>query len=60
MSDYETRALQIDAQVAVLTLQRPARLNGFTEQMHAELRAAFDAIEGALQAPQALRVLRGR
>jgi 2-(1,2-epoxy-1,2-dihydrophenyl)acetyl-CoA isomerase len=57
MSDYETLALQIDAQVAVLTLQRPARLNSFTEQMHAELRAAFDAIEGALQAPQALRAL---
>ena len=49
MSDYETLALQIDAQVAVLTLQRPA-----------ELRAAFDAIEGAPQAPQALRALRGR
>ncbi len=60
MSDYETLALQIDAQVAVLTLQRPARLNGFTERTHAELRAALDAIEGALQAPQALRALRGR
>jgi 2-(1,2-epoxy-1,2-dihydrophenyl)acetyl-CoA isomerase len=49
MSDYETLAPQVDAQVAVLTLQRPARLNSFTEQMHAELRAAFDAIEGALR-----------
>ena len=31
------------AAVRVLTLNRPAALNSFTEQMHAELRAALDA-----------------
>jgi 2-(1,2-epoxy-1,2-dihydrophenyl)acetyl-CoA isomerase len=39
--------LELDAasQVAVLTLNRPERLNSFTRQMHAELRAALDTVE---------------
>jgi 2-(1,2-epoxy-1,2-dihydrophenyl)acetyl-CoA isomerase len=57
MSRYETLALEIDAGVAILTLQRPAKLNSFTQPMHEELRAAFDAIERALAAPQAVRAL---
>jgi len=57
VNSYETLTLELDAAVAVLTLRRPAKLNSFTEQMHEELRAAFDAIEAALQAPQALRAL---
>jgi len=40
-------ALELDAatQVALLTLNRPDRLNSFTRQMHAELRTALDAVE---------------
>lgn len=39
--------------VATITLNRPDRLNSFTESMHAELRAALDQVER----PGAARVL---
>jgi 2-(1,2-epoxy-1,2-dihydrophenyl)acetyl-CoA isomerase len=38
---YEARG-----SVALVTLNRPQALNSFTRQMHEELRAAFDRIEG--------------
>jgi 2-(1,2-epoxy-1,2-dihydrophenyl)acetyl-CoA isomerase len=57
VNSYENLTLEFDAGVAILTLRRPAKLNSFTESMHGELRVAFDAIEHALQASQALRVL---
>ena len=38
--------LEVKNQVAVVTLNRPAALNSFTKQMHRELWAAFDTIEG--------------
>jgi len=57
MNNYQTLALDIEGAVAVLTLQRPAKLNSFTGQMHEELRSAFGQIEEAIAAPQALRAL---
>jgi len=44
---YTEILLELDAasKVAVLTLNRPDRLNSFTRQMHAELRAALDTVE---------------
>ena len=44
---YTEIALELDAgsQVAVLTLNRPERLNSFTRQMHAEIRSALDTVE---------------
>lgn len=44
---------EIDAGIARLTLNRPDKLNSFTEDMHAELRAALDSI----QDDPAIRVL---
>ncbi len=40
-----TILLEISDDVATITLNRPERLNSFTEQMHRELRAALDAVE---------------
>jgi len=44
---YTEILLELDgaSQIAVLTLNRPDRLNSFTRQMHAELRTALDAVE---------------
>lgn len=41
--------LELDAatKVALLTLNRPERLNSFTRQMHAEFRTALEAVEHA-------------
>jgi 2-(1,2-epoxy-1,2-dihydrophenyl)acetyl-CoA isomerase len=54
---YETLLLEIDEGVARLTLNRPDKLNSFTQQMHEELRAAFDRIEAAVAAANPLRAL---
>jgi 2-(1,2-epoxy-1,2-dihydrophenyl)acetyl-CoA isomerase len=40
-----TILFEIAEDVATITLNRPERLNSFTEQMHGELRAALDAVE---------------
>lgn len=40
-----TILFEIRDDVATITLNRPERLNSFTEQMHRELRAALDAVE---------------
>jgi len=40
---YQTIQLQIAEGVATLTLNRPDKLNSFTAEMHAELRAALKA-----------------
>lgn len=44
---FETLELTVDSEnVAILTLNRPAKLNSFTAAMHAELRLALDSLEG--------------
>lgn len=43
--NFETIALNIEAGVARLTLNRPDKLNSFTETMHGELRDALDSIQ---------------
>ena len=43
--NFETIALNIEAGVARLTLNRPDKLNSFTETMHGELRVALDSIQ---------------
>jgi len=42
---YKDLTLEFDGAVAIITLNRPEKLNSFTHAMHEELRAAFDAIE---------------
>jgi len=41
---YQTITLGVEAGVARLTLNRPDRLNSFNVDMHAEVRAALDAV----------------
>jgi 2-(1,2-epoxy-1,2-dihydrophenyl)acetyl-CoA isomerase len=50
---YESIQFSIDSGIAVLTLNRPDRLNSFTQAMHLEVR---DALE-KLQADKSVRVL---
>jgi 2-(1,2-epoxy-1,2-dihydrophenyl)acetyl-CoA isomerase len=50
---YESIQFSIDNGIAVLTLNRPDRLNSFTQAMHREVRAALDQ----LQADGSVRVL---
>ena len=42
---YDTINFQIDAGVATLTLNRPERLNAFTDAMHVDIRAALDLLD---------------
>lgn len=39
---YKTLRMSVDSHVATLALNRPDKLNAFSAQMHAELRAALD------------------
>jgi 2-(1,2-epoxy-1,2-dihydrophenyl)acetyl-CoA isomerase len=50
---YESIQFQIENGIAVLTLNRPDRLNSFTQAMHREVRDALDT----LQADKTVRVL---
>lgn len=50
---YDTIQFRIDNGIAVLTLNRPDRLNSFTQAMHREVRAALDQV----QADKTVRVL---
>jgi 2-(1,2-epoxy-1,2-dihydrophenyl)acetyl-CoA isomerase len=50
---YESIQFQIQDGIAVLTLNRPERLNSFTQAMHREVRDALDQ----LQADKSARVL---
>jgi 2-(1,2-epoxy-1,2-dihydrophenyl)acetyl-CoA isomerase len=50
---YETIQFTIDQGIAVLTLDRPDRLNSFTQAMHREVRDALDRV----QADKSVRVL---
>jgi 2-(1,2-epoxy-1,2-dihydrophenyl)acetyl-CoA isomerase len=50
---YESIQFQIENGIAVLTLNRPERLNSFTQAMHREVRDALDR----LQADKTARVL---
>ncbi len=43
--DFENILFEIKEGVATITLNRPEKLNSFNVAMHAEVRAAFDAIE---------------
>jgi 2-(1,2-epoxy-1,2-dihydrophenyl)acetyl-CoA isomerase len=43
--------------VAVVTLNRPEKLNSFTAGMHEELRQALERVERAVEGPEALRAL---
>ena len=42
---YNDLDLEFDGSVAIITLNRPDKLNSFTSAMHEELRSAFDEIE---------------
>ena len=50
---YESIQFKIDKGIALLTLNRPDRLNSFTQAMHLEVRDALDK----LQADKSVRVL---
>ena len=50
---YESIQFKIENGIAVLTLNRPDRLNSFTQAMHREVRDALDK----LQADKSARVL---
>ena len=50
---YESIQFKIENGIAVLTLNRPDRLNSFTQAMHREVRDALDQV----QADQSVRVL---
>jgi 2-(1,2-epoxy-1,2-dihydrophenyl)acetyl-CoA isomerase len=50
---YESIQFTIDKGIAVLTLDRPERLNSFTQAMHREVRNALDRV----QADKSVRVL---
>src|SRR4051794_23804901 len=43
---YESIQLKIENGIALLTLNRPDRLNSFTQAMHLEVRHALDRIQG--------------
>ncbi|MBX9731382.1 MAG: crotonase/enoyl-CoA hydratase family protein [Sphingomonas sp.] len=45
MRDFETITLAVDGGIATITLNRPDRMNAFTDQMMADLIAAFDATD---------------
>lgn len=49
--------LDIDAGVAVVTLNRPQKLNCFSAAMHAQLRTGLDRVERAIEGPEAVRAL---
>ncbi|MEW7848251.1 2-(1,2-epoxy-1,2-dihydrophenyl)acetyl-CoA isomerase PaaG [Massilia aurea] len=51
--DYDTIQFRIDSGVALLTLNRPDRLNSFTQAMHLDVRDALARV----QADQTVRVL---
>ena len=44
---FKTITLAINDNVAILTLNRPDKLNSFTWEMHQEVKAAFDELEAA-------------
>lgn len=43
--NFETITFTVEAGIARLTLNRPAKLNSFNTEMHAELRTALDSIQ---------------
>lgn len=55
--NYENIQFSVEGGVARLTLNRPDKLNSFTDVMHAELRDALDAIQSGRGEAAAARVL---
>lgn len=47
MHNFTTLTLAIDGGIATITLDRPDRMNAFTDQMMADLIAAFDVTDAA-------------
>ena len=45
MSEFTTLKYEVKDSIAIITLNRPERLNAWTGQMGHELRAAFDAAD---------------
>jgi 2-(1,2-epoxy-1,2-dihydrophenyl)acetyl-CoA isomerase len=52
-STFQSIRLEVEGSVATLTLNRPDRLNSFTDAMHAEVRLALDSV----RASRSLRAL---
>jgi len=48
--------LQIEGQAAIITLNRPDRLNSFNQPMHQALQAALDEVEEASPVIRALLI----
>ena len=46
-STFQSIRLEVEAGVATLTLNRPERLNSFTDAMHDELRSALDTVRSS-------------
>jgi len=44
---YQNITLQFNNDIAIITLNRPEKLNSFTQEMHDELKSAFDEIENS-------------
>ena len=55
--NYENIQFTVEGGIARLTLNRPDKLNSFTDAMHAELRDALDAIQSGRGEAAAARVL---
>ncbi len=55
--NFENITFTVDNGVARITLNRPDKLNSFTDAMHAELRVALDAIQNREGEAASARVL---
>lgn len=56
MTTFETIGFEVAERIATITLNRPERLNAFTQAMHAELRQALERVRAG-RADGSVRVL---